>query len=311
MDFEHETVLLSQTVDALVPQPSNLYIDATLGGGGHTALLLERSAPNGRVIGFDQDDTAIRNAKSKFADMGERFVAVHSNFQEMKTQTSLLGVGEVDGILFDLGVSSPQFDIAQRGFSYRLEGPLDMRMDRRQELTAEMLVNEYSQEELARIFFRYGEEKFSRNIAKRIVEKREHSRITNTVELAELIKSAIPAPARRSGPHPARRVFQAVRIAVNDELGVLERGIEDAFSLLKPGGRLAIISFHSLEDRIVKQLFRDFATGCICPPKLPICQCGKTPQGKLVTRKPIEPSDMEQTENPRARSAKLRVVEKL
>ncbi|WAH35540.1 16S rRNA (cytosine(1402)-N(4))-methyltransferase RsmH [Alicyclobacillus dauci] len=311
MDFQHETVLLEATVDAVLPHPGGRYIDATLGGGGHTALLLERSSPNGLVIAFDQDDIAIENAQARFADVSERLKLVHSNFRDMTERANDLGLEQVDGIVFDLGVSSPQFDIAERGFSYRFDGPLDMRMDRRQAITAETFVNESSQDELARIFFRYGEEKFSRSIARRIVEAREQARITSTLELAELVKSAIPAAARRTGPHPARRVFQAIRIAVNDELGVLEAGLESAFSLLAPGGRLAVISFHSLEDRIVKQTFRDFATGCICPPELPICTCGRTPRGKLVTRKPIEPSADEQTKNPRARSAKLRTIEKL
>lgn len=311
MSFQHETVLLTQTVDALEPKAGGQYIDATLGGGGHTRLLLERCRPDGHVIAFDQDDTAIQNARTTFASEAGRLTIVHSNFQNMAEHMTSLSISEVDGVLFDLGVSSPQFDVAVRGFSYRLEGPLDMRMDRRQALTAETLINEYSQDELARIFFRYGEEKFSRNIAKRIVETRTEERITDTVRLAEIVKLAIPAPARRTGPHPARRVFQAIRIAVNDELGVLEKGIEQAFSLLKPGGRLAIISFHSLEDRIVKQMFREFATGCICPPKMPICQCGRTPQGKLVARKPIAPSNEEQNDNSRARSAKLRIIEKV
>ncbi|GMA61846.1 16S rRNA (cytosine(1402)-N(4))-methyltransferase RsmH [Alicyclobacillus fastidiosus] len=311
MDFNHETVLLEATVDAVRPRAGGRYIDATLGGGGHTSLLLLRSAPTGQVMAFDQDETAIQNANVRFRDVLNRLMIVHSNFREMGERARSLGFEAVDGIVFDLGVSSPQFDIAERGFSYRYDGPLDMRMDRRQTMTAETFVNEADQEELARVFFRYGEEKFSRPIARRIVEARAEHRITSTLELADLIKSAIPAAARRTGPHPARRVFQAIRIAVNDELGVLETGLEAAFSLLAPGGRMAVISFHSLEDRIVKQTFRDFATGCICPPELPICTCGRTPSGKLVTRKPIEPSEAEQTHNPRARSAKLRVIEKI
>ncbi|EPZ43900.1 16S rRNA (cytosine(1402)-N(4))-methyltransferase RsmH [Alicyclobacillus acidoterrestris] len=311
MDFNHETVLLKETVDAVKPRDGGLYIDATLGGGGHTQRLLEQSAPTGQVMAFDQDETAIRNANERFAGVLNRLTIVHSNFCEMAEHARLHGFAQVDGIIFDLGVSSPQFDIAQRGFSYRQEGPLDMRMDRRQTTTAEDLVNELEQEELARIFFRYGEEKYSRAIARRIVEARAQSRITSTTQLADIIKAAIPAAARRTGPHPARRVFQAIRIAVNDELSVLEQGLESAFSLLAPGGRLAVISFHSLEDRIVKQTFKDFATGCICPPEMPICTCGRTPAGKLVTRKPIEPSQSEQTNNPRARSAKLRVIEKI
>lgn len=311
MAFQHETVLLNETVDAILPRSGGIYIDATLGGAGHTRLLLERSAPDGRVFAFDQDDTAIEHAKSALADVSSgRFTAVHSNFSELCACMNDYGIAQVDGVLFDLGVSSPQFDVPLRGFSYRHEGPLDMRMDRRQTLTAETVVNEWEQAELERIFFRYGEEKFSKSIARRIVEARSAHPIQSTVELAEIIKAAIPAAARRTGPHPARRVFQALRIAVNDELLVLERGMTEAFELLKSGGRMAVISFHSLEDRIVKQTFRDFATGCICPPELPVCQCGREPVGKLITRKPIEPTQIELDENPRARSAKLRVVEK-
>lgn len=309
--FIHETVLLEATVDAIQPRDGGRYIDATLGGGGHTRLLLERSAPTGYVLAFDQDTTAIENARVTLVDMGDRLQTVHANFVHIEQEATNRGFQQVDGILFDLGVSSPQFDVAERGFSYRQDGPLDMRMDRRQRMTAETFVNEAPVETLTNAFFRYGEEKFSRAIARKIVEAREVSRITSTTVLADLIKAAIPAAARRSGPHPARRVFQAIRIAVNDELAVLQTGIEGAFSLLSQGGRLAVISFHSLEDRIVKQTFRDFATGCICPPALPICTCGRTPRGQLVSRKPVEPTEEEQTRNPRARSAKLRVIEKL
>lgn len=311
MDFQHETVLLQQTVDSLIPNSEGTYVDATLGGAGHTRLLLEQSAPTGRVIAFDQDETAITHARQLLGDDEVRVTFVHTNFRHMKASLEELGVTAINGALFDLGVSSPQFDIPARGFSYRFEGPLDMRMDRRQTMTAEVFVNEADQGELERAFFRYGEEKFSRPIARRIVETRKQTRITSTTQLAELIKASIPAPARRNGPHPARRVFQAIRIAVNDELSVLTAGLEAAFSLLAPDGRLAVISFHSLEDRIVKQTFRDFATGCICPPDYPVCTCGRTPKGKLVTRKPIEPSERETEENPRARSAKLRVIEKI
>lgn len=312
LEFQHETVLLNETVNALLPHSGGVYVDATLGGAGHTRLLLELSAPAGKVFAFDQDAAAIEHAKLLLADApADRLTIIHSNFSEMGSRLEAYGVREVDGVLFDLGVSSPQFDVPLRGFSYRHEGPLDMRMDTRQTLTAETVVNEWEPSELERIFFRYGEEKFSKSIVRRIVEARGTHRITTTTELADIVKSAIPAAARRSGPHPARRVFQAIRIAVNDELSVLEQGIAEAFALLRSGGRLAVISFHSLEDRMVKVMFRDFATGCICPPELPICRCGREPEGKLVTRKPIEPTEGEVEANPRARSAKLRVIEKL
>ncbi|GLV13676.1 ribosomal RNA small subunit methyltransferase H [Alicyclobacillus hesperidum] len=311
VDFRHETVLLTATVDALAPRSGGVYVDATLGGGGHTRLLLERSHPGGRVIAMDQDETAIRNAATLVAAYPERLMLVHANFAEMAERLPSLGVTEIDGAMFDLGVSSPQFDVPERGFSYWHEGPLDMRMDQTAKLTAADIVNTWTQAELARIFRDYGEERFARAIAERIVEARSNRPIVTTTELAEIVKFAIPAPARRKGPHPARRTFQAIRIAVNDELGVLERGLAGAFSLLRTGGRLAVISFHSLEDRIVKQVFKELATGCICPPELPVCQCGRQPKGRLVTRKPVSPDDVEVQENARARSAKLRVIEKL
>ncbi|KRW92428.1 16S rRNA (cytosine(1402)-N(4))-methyltransferase RsmH [Alicyclobacillus hesperidum] len=311
MEFRHETVLLTATVDALAPRSGGVYVDATLGGGGHTRLLLERSHPGGRVIAMDQDEIAIRNAATLVAAYPKRLMLVHANFAEMAERLPGLGVTEIDGAMFDLGVSSPQFDVPERGFSYWHEGPLDMRMDQTAKLTAADIVNSWTQAELTRIFRDYGEERFARAIAQRIVEARSNRPIVTTTELAEIVKAAIPAPARRKGPHPARRTFQAIRIAVNDELGVLERGLAGAFSLLRTGGRLAVISFHSLEDRIVKQLFKELATGCICPPELPVCQCGRQPKGRLVTRKPVSPDDVEVQENARARSAKLRVIEKL
>ncbi|GLG01123.1 ribosomal RNA small subunit methyltransferase H [Alicyclobacillus hesperidum subsp. aegles] len=311
VEFRHETVLLTATVDALAPRSGGVYVDATLGGGGHTRLLLERSHPGGRVIAMDQDEIAIRNAATLVAAYPKRLMLVHANFAEMAERLPGLGVTEIDGAMFDLGVSSPQFDVPERGFSYWHEGPLDMRMDQTAKLTAADIVNSWTQAELTRIFRDYGEERFARAIAQRIVEARSNRPIVTTTELAEIVKAAIPAPARRKGPHPARRTFQAIRIAVNDELGVLERGLAGAFSLLRTGGRLAVISFHSLEDRIVKQLFKELATGCICPPELPVCQCGRQPKGRLVTRKPVSPDDVEVQENARARSAKLRVIEKL
>jgi 16S rRNA (cytosine1402-N4)-methyltransferase len=311
LDFVHETVLLEETVDAVRPHSGGKYIDCTLGGAGHSRLLLEKSAPAGKLLAFDQDPKALANARMILAPFGDRVELVHSNFRRVQQVVERTGFHPVDGVIFDLGVSSPQFDEAERGFSYRFDAPLDMRMDTSSDgMTAADLVNEADEEELARIFFEYGEEKFSRRIAKAIVKTRSHHRIESTQELAELIKEAIPAAARRTGPHPARRTFQALRIAVNDELGALKEALEGAFSILKPGGRLAVITFHSLEDRIVKHMFMDWAKGCICPPEFPVCQCHREPEGILVTRKPILPTDAEVEANPRARSAKLRVIEK-
>jgi 16S rRNA (cytosine1402-N4)-methyltransferase len=311
LEFLHETVLLEETVDAVRPQDGGRYIDCTLGGAGHSRRLLERSAPTGVVLAFDQDPKALANAQTILAEYRNRVQLVHANFRRVREVVERMGFHPVDGVIFDLGVSSPQFDEAERGFSYRFDAPLDMRMDTTSEgITAADLVNEADEEELARIFFEYGEEKFSRRIAKLIVRTRSHHKIESTQELAELIKEAIPAAARRTGPHPARRVFQALRIAVNDELGALEEALDGAFSILKPGGRLAVITFHSLEDRIVKHMFMDWAKGCICPPEFPVCQCHREPQGSLVTRKPILPTEAEVAANSRARSAKLRVIEK-
>ncbi len=309
--FEHTTVLLEETVEAVLPRDGGRYIDCTLGGAGHSERLLERSAPDGLLLAFDQDTSAIEHAKQKLQAYEGRVQFVHANFRHIEEEASARNFTEVDGVLFDLGVSSPQFDEGERGFSYRFDAPLDMRMDIRQTLTAADIVNKYSEAELARIFFQYGEEKFSRAIARLIVRRREERPIDSTGELADLVKAAIPAPARRSGPHPARRVFQALRIAVNDELGALEEALQGAFQVLKPGGRMAVITFHSLEDRIVKHAFQALAQGCICPPDFPVCRCGNVPKAKLVTRKPVVPSAQEVADNPRSRSAKLRVVEKL
>lgn len=311
MEFAHETVLLEEAVEALRPRPGGVYVDATLGGGGHTARLLERSAPGGAVIAFDQDETAIAHAEPLKRQYPGRLTLVKANFAEMEERLRALGVTAVDGVLFDLGVSSPQFDLPERGFSYWHEGPLDMRMDRHQPLTAREIVNEWDEQELARIIREYGEERFATAIARAIARARSKKPIETTTELAEIVKSAIPAAARRSGPHPARRTFQAIRIAVNDELGALERGMEAAFRALRPGGRLSVITFHSLEDRAVKRLFQTWAQGCICPPEFPVCQCGRKPLGRMVSRKPVTPSSEELERNPRARSAKLRAFEKL
>ncbi|MBF8377558.1 16S rRNA (cytosine(1402)-N(4))-methyltransferase RsmH [Alicyclobacillus mali] len=311
MNFAHETVLLEEAVDALAPRPGGVYVDATLGGAGHTARLLERSAPDGVVIAFDQDEAAIAHAAHLKQEYPDRLTLVKANFAEMEQRLRALGVTAVDGVLFDLGVSSPQFDLPERGFSYWHEGPLDMRMDRHRPLTAREIVNTWDERELARILREYGEERFSLSIARAIARARSKKPIETTTELAEIVKGAIPAAARRAGPHPARRTFQAIRIAVNDELGVLASGVEAAFRALKPGGRLSIITFHSLEDRVVKRLFQTWAQGCICPPEFPVCRCGRKPLGRMVSRKPVTPSSEELERNPRARSAKLRAFEKL
>jgi len=311
-NFNHETVLLMETVMSLQPHPGGFYIDCTLGGGGHTLEILRQSEPDGRVLCLDQDTDALENAEKVLKGfLGTRATLVHANFRNLGAVAEEHGFAAVQGIVFDLGVSSPQFDRAQRGFSYRLDAPLDMRMDMTAGISAGDIVNEWDEGQLADIFFRFGEEKFSRRIASKIVETRAQHYIGTTAELAELVKTAIPAATRRTGGHPAKRVFQALRIAVNDELGALAAGLEQAFERLTTGGRMAVISFHSLEDRMVKQQFANWAQGCTCPPDFPVCQCGRTARAKVVTRKPIVPSATEQERNSRSQSAKLRVVEKL
>ena len=310
MQFEHETVLLTELVDSVLPKSGGVYMDCTVGGGGHTKLLLDKSAPAGLVIGFDQDNTALEFTRRKFADYGERVTLVHANFREIRRVAASLQVEAVDGIVFDLGVSSPQFDVAERGFSYRADAPLDMRMDQTVSKTAADVVNELDEAELAKIFFEYGEERFSRAIARALVRERAKARIETTERLAEIVKLSIPAAARRSGPHPARRVFQALRIEVNDELGALDEALDGAFEILAPGGRIGVITFHSLEDRIVKRRFAKWCKGCTCPPEFPVCVCGKEPLADLVTRKAITPGEVELSRNQRSRSAKLRVVQK-
>lgn len=308
--FIHETVLLQETVAALEPQSGGRYIDCTLGGAGHSRLLLQQSEPLGMLLALDQDENAINNAKISLEPFLNRVQFVQTNFRSLEPTAKARDFFGANGVMFDLGVSSPQFDEPERGFSYRFDAPLDMRMDARREVTAESLVNELSEEELAHVFFHYGEEKFSRRIARRIVEARTRQRITSTEHLAELVKEAIPAAARRTGPHPARRVFQALRIAVNDELEALREGLEAALHVVSPKGRIAVITFHSLEDRIVKQVFQDWARGCICPPDFPVCQCHRVPRAQIITRKPTLPTEEEVARNPRARSAKLRVAQK-
>ncbi|MEC2447768.1 16S rRNA (cytosine(1402)-N(4))-methyltransferase RsmH [Bacillus cereus] len=303
-------MLLKETVDGLDIKPDGTYVDCTLGGGGHSSYLLSQLTEGGKLIAFDQDEIAIQNAKEKFSSYGEQFITVKSNFRYLAEKLQEIGITEVDGILFDLGVSSPQLDTPERGFSYHHDAPLDMRMDQDAPLTAYDVVNSWSYEQLVRIFFQYGEEKFSKQIARKIEAYRENKAIETTGELVELIKEGIPAPARRTGGHPAKRVFQAIRIAVNDELKVFEEALESAIEMVKPGGRVSVITFHSLEDRICKTTFKRNSTTPQLPPGLPIIPDEFKPKLKLITRKPILPSDIELEENNRARSAKLRIAEK-
>jgi 16S rRNA (cytosine1402-N4)-methyltransferase len=311
MMFKHTTVLLEETVDGLNIKPDGTYVDCTLGGAGHSELILSKLSEKGKLYAFDQDDIAIANAKEKLASYGDRLTIIKSNFLYLQEELEKLGVTEVDGILYDLGVSSPQLDTPERGFSYHHDAPLDMRMDQDAPLSAYDVINEWPYEKLVKIFFQYGEEKFSKQIARKIEAARETKAIETTAELVELIKDAIPAPARRKGGHPAKRVFQAVRIAVNDELGVFEKSLEQAIDMLAVGGRISVITFHSLEDRICKVTLKKASETPQLPPGLPIIPEEFQPKLKLVTRKPILPSDEELEFNNRARSAKLRIAEKL
>ena len=309
--FDHTTVLLKETVDGLNINPDGIYVDCTLGGAGHSEYLVKQLSSKGRLICFDQDTTAIENAKIRLAEYLDRVTFVHSNFRYLKEELNNLGIFEVDGILYDLGVSSPQLDTPERGFSYNHDAPLDMRMDQTASLTARDVLNNWSYEDLVRIFFRYGEEKFSKQIARKIEQAREKQPIETTGELVELIKAGIPAAARRTGGHPAKRVFQAVRIAVNDELGAAEDSLMDAIDLIKVGGRISVITFHSLEDRLTKTIFKEASSLPDLPPGLPIIPDHLKPTLKLVTRKPILPSEEELASNNRSRSAKLRIAEKI
>lgn len=312
-DFQHTTVLLRETVDGLAIKPDGIYVDCTLGGAGHSEYLLSQLNADGHLYAFDQDQKAINNAKIRLTKYVEKkqVTFIKANFRDLKEELNYLGVTEVDGILYDLGVSSPQLDEAERGFSYHQDAPLDMRMDQDAPLSAYQVVNDYSYHELVKIFFRYGEEKFSKQIARLIERKREEKPIETTGELVDIIKEAIPAPARRKGGHPAKRVFQAVRIAVNDELGAIESSLEQAIDMLSVNGRVSVITFHSLEDRIVKTIFKEFSTPKDMPPGLPMVPEEFQPMLKLVNRKPIIPSEEELNENNRARSAKLRIAEKV
>ena len=308
-EFHHISVLLEECLDGLNIKPDGIYVDGTLGGAGHSSQIAKRLT-TGRLIGIDRDPVALKAAGERLAPYQENVTLVHSNFCEMAQVLKDLNIPGVDGILLDLGVSSPQLDDGQRGFSYMLDAPLDMRMNNEDPLTAHVVVNTWSQEELKRILYTYGEERYAPQIAAAICRRREEKTIDTTLKLVDVIRSAMPPAALREKQHPAKRSFQAIRIAVNDELGSVERVLEDAVDLLNPGGRLAIITFHSLEDRIVKTAMADAAKGCTCPPNFPVCVCGKKPKVKLISRKPIVASDAELEANPRSRSAKLRVCEK-
>lgn len=309
--FNHTTVLLKETVDGLAVRPDGIYVDCTLGGAGHSEYLVNQLSNEGHLYCFDQDTTAIENAKIKLEPFSDRVTFIHSNFRYLKEELEQLGVTEVDGILYDLGVSSPQLDTPERGFSYNHDAPLDMRMDQTSELTAFHVINEWPYEKLVKIFFRYGEEKFSKQVAREIERARAERKIETTFELVDLIKSGIPAAARRTGGHPAKRIFQAIRIAVNDELGAAEDSLEDALTMLRPGGRISVITFHSLEDRLVKTMFKEASSLPELPPNLPVIPKEMQPKMKLITRKPILPNKEELEVNNRSRSAKLRIIEKI
>ena len=306
--FHHVPIMVSEVLALLEPSRGGVFVDGTLGGGGHAEAVLSAMPETGRLFGIDRDDEALKAAGARLSRFGERFTAIKGNFFDMKSLLADRGIDKVDGILLDLGVSSHQLDARERGFSYKAEAPLDMRMDQSAPLSARTVVNTWSEAELRRIFYEYGEEKFSAKIAGRIVERRKEQPIETTTELAELIKNAIPAKFRNEPQHPARRCFQAIRIAVNGELDGLHDAIVSAHDLLNPGGRLAILTFHSLEDRIVKNAFRTFENPCTCPKSAPVCICGKKPTAKVLTRHPLVASEREQEENSRATSAKLRAI---
>jgi 16S rRNA (cytosine1402-N4)-methyltransferase len=309
--FNHTTVLLKETVDGLNIRPDGIYVDCTLGGAGHSEYILSKLSADGQLLAFDQDDIAIENAKKRLSGFEGNVTFIKSNFRHIKEELESRGIKAVDGVLYDLGVSSPQLDTPERGFSYHHDAPLDMRMDMQGDLSAYDVVNHWPFEQLVRIFFKYGEEKFSKQIARKIEAAREKTPITTTGELVELIKEGIPAPARRTGGHPAKRVFQAIRIAVNDELAAFEDSLKNAIDILNPAGRISVITFHSLEDRICKTIFKEASSGPDLPPGLPIIPEEYKPVLKLVNRKPIVPSEEELNLNNRSRSAKLRIAEKI
>lgn len=309
MEFNHKPVLLDEVIDGLALKADGVYVDGTLGGAGHGSAVCSRLGKNGRFIGIDQDKAAIDASRERLAEYGEMVSIVRSNYVQMADVIHGLGIEKVDGITLDLGVSSFQLDTRERGFSYRMDAPLDMRMDNRKELTAADVVNGYTEQELFRIIRDYGEDRFAKNIAKNIVIERKKEPVLTTGRLAEIVSCSIPMKVKKRGGHPAKRTFQAIRIEVNHELEVLKDSISEMIDLLETGGRLCIITFHSLEDRIVKQAFRQAQFPCTCPPDFPVCVCGKKSLGKQITRKPVLPSEKEMKENPRSKSAKLRVFE--
>ena len=310
MAFKHKSVLLEETVDGLAIKPDGIYVDGTLGGGGHAFEVCSRLNEQGRFIGIDQDAAAIEAASERLRDFGEKVTIIRSNYCEMKSRLHEIGVDKVDGIVIDLGVSSYQLDTAERGFSYRVDAPLDMRMDQRQLLTAREIVNTYSEADLFRVIRDYGEDKFAKNIAKHIVIERQKAPIETTGQLNEIIRHAIPMKFQKTAGHPSKRTFQAIRIELNRELDVLRESLDDMIEMLNPGGRICIITFHSLEDRIVKSAFRKNENPCICPSHFPVCVCGNVSKGKVITRKPILPSEEELEYNSRSKSAKLRIFER-
>ena len=311
MAFKHTSVLLHETVDGLNVRPDGIYVDGTLGGGGHAFEVCTRLGDKGRFIGIDQDAAAIEAAGKRLEGFGEKVTIIRSNYRDMKPQLQNIGVDKVDGIVIDLGVSSYQLDTAERGFSYRADAPLDMRMDQRQKMTARDIVNSYSEAELYRVIRDYGEDRFAKNIAKHIVLEREKAPIETTGQLNEIIRRAIPMKIQKTSGHPSKRTFQAIRIELNHELDVLRDSLDEMIDILNPGGRICIITFHSLEDRIVKSAFRKNENPCTCPSHFPVCVCGKVSKGKVVTRKPILPSPEEQESNSRSKSAKLRIFERI
>lgn len=309
MEFKHKSVLLNETIDGLNIKPDGIYVDGTLGGGGHAYEVCRRLGEKGSIVGIDQDAAAIEAASARLKDFGEKVTVVRSNYCDMKSKLHELGIDKVDGIVLDLGVSSYQLDTAERGFSYREDAPLDMRMDTRQKMTARDIVNDYTEADLYRVIRDYGEDKFAKNIAKHIVQARAVKPVETTAELSEIIRASIPMKFQKKSGHPAKRTFQAIRIELNRELDVLRDSLDDMIDLLNPGGRLCIITFHSLEDRIVKSAFRKNENPCTCPPDFPVCVCGKKSKGSIITKKPILPSEEELEYNSRSKSAKLRIFE--
>lgn len=310
MEFKHKSVLLKETIEYLNIRPDGIYVDGTLGGGGHAYEVCKRLSSKGRFIGIDQDEDAIKAATRRLSEFEDKTQIIRSNYCDMSETLAEVGIAKVDGMILDLGVSSYQLDDPTRGFTYRVDAPLDMRMDKRRDFTAKELLNSYSEQELYRIIREYGEDKFAKNIARHIVQAREQKEIETTGELTEIIKAAIPAKVRMTGGHPAKRTFQAIRIELNRELEVLEESLEDMIHLLNPGGRICVITFHSLEDRIVKNIYKKSENPCTCPNDFPVCVCGKKPLGRVVTKRPIVPTEEEVEYNPRSKSAKLRVFER-